>query len=318
MARFSLRTKPRTFADAGLILNSQTRGKCSGLCCWENTMAKRQYNEWRRRGDGAIEIELTQGKTALIDECDADRVLKYKWFAWRCGRTLYAATGITIAPYKVKSFRLHRFVLDIAKNTDIHFRNGNTLDCRRSNLQLYNKDEIIPKKRNNWRRLEDGTIEVELTQGQTALIDTQDLEKILAYKWCAHAEHNDCWYTYAAGPRGDKGRPVVRMHRIILNAPDGMQVDHRNGNGLDNRRANLRLATASQNLANSRKRRGCRHRYKGVSTQKNTRRWRACISANGCTIHLGYFDTEAEAAQAYNVAALHHFGEFARLNEIAG
>lgn len=108
------------------------------------------------------------------------------------------------------------------------------------------------------------------------------------------------------------------MHRLILGTSVGMEVDHVNGDGRDNRRVNLRLATHSQNMANQRKRRdGISSRYKGVWYERRRKRpWRAKIKVRGRQVNLGYFETEEEAAYAYNLAALEHFGGFARLNEI--
>ncbi len=95
-----------------------------------------------------------------------------------------------------------------------------------------------------------------------------------------------------------------------------MDVDHINGNRLDNRKCNLRLATRSQNLQNSRKRTGCSSRFKGVNWLGQNKRWRARIKVFGKEIALGCFISELEAAEAYNKAAKEHFGDFAKLNEI--
>lgn len=108
------------------------------------------------------------------------------------------------------------------------------------------------------------------------------------------------------------------MHRLILDAPAGRDVDHANMNGLDNRRVNLRLASHSQNAANQRKcRKKTLSRYKGIYYYRRRKRpWCAQIKVRGRNKHLGYFETEEEAALAYNRAALEHFGKFARLNQI--
>jgi hypothetical protein len=104
------------------------------------------------------------------------------------------------------------------------------------------------------------------------------------------------------------------MHRqIIKDVPFGYCIDHINGSGLDNRRANLRLATASQNAANSRHRKS-RSGFKGVAFAKDKRRWRASIVANGCRKHLGYFTNPRDAALAYDHAAQKYHKQFAALN----
>src|SRR5678815_2653841 len=92
-------------------------------------------------------------------------------------------------------------------------------------------------------------------------------------------------------------------------------VDHKNGNGLDNRRENLRVCTQAENLANMRKHRGV-SRYKGVTWDSSRRRWLAQIKNHGPNVNLGRYDSEVDAAHAYNEAALRLKGEYALLNEI--
>ena len=155
------------------------------------------------------------------------------------------------------------------------------------------------------------SIKISLTQGQFAIIDKADYELLIQHKWCAS------WYErmqdYAAVSRID-GR-VQLMHRYLLNAPAGLVVDHRNHNMLDNRRDNLRLCTQQQNSANSRKpKRKTYSRYKGVSWDKNNSKWQAGIMVNYKRIGLGRFNSEIEAAIAYDKAANFFFGEFAKTN----
>jgi len=103
------------------------------------------------------------------------------------------------------------------------------------------------------------------------------------------------------------------MHRAILNAPPRMDVDHINGNGLNNTRENLRLCTRSQNMMNQRLKGGT-SRFRGVSWLKGGAKWHAQVRANGKRLHLGLFTDETEAAMAYDAAARELFGDFARLN----
>jgi hypothetical protein len=109
------------------------------------------------------------------------------------------------------------------------------------------------------------------------------------------------------------------MHRLVLGLPSygelPVDVDHVNGDGLDNRRENLRLTTRSQNLANSASRGGTSI-FKGVSLNRHTRRWKAQISVGGPPRSLGEYDTEEEAALVYNLAAFEAWGEHARLNDV--
>ena len=107
----------------------------------------------------------------------------------------------------------------------------------------------------------------------------------------------------------------VRMHREIMNAPDGLLVDHQNGKTLDNRRSNLRLATHSQNMCNKPKTSTkSTSRFRGVYLDKRKGRWVAKIQINRKCIWLGHFNNEIEAARAYDAAAKMYHKEFARLN----
>jgi hypothetical protein len=99
-----------------------------------------------------------------------------------------------------------------------------------------------------------------------------------------------------------------------MNAPDNLLVDHRNGNSLDNRRDNLRLATNSQNQYNKRKKPNTSSRFLGVAFHKKNRKWTAYLQASGKRIYLGSFNSEIEAARVRDAAAKKHRGEFARLN----
>jgi hypothetical protein len=155
--------------------------------------------------------------------------------------------------------------------------------------------------------------EIRLNEGKVAIIDREDLEMIAKYNWNAQCRRHTC-YAYTA-----IGRAVVGMHRYIMGARRGQVVDHINGDGLDNRRSNLRFATASQNRMNSSKSRSqsTTSIYKGVYYEKGgkrKKRWRGRIDIGGKKTHLGRFLTEAEAAKAYDNAAREHFGEFAKLN----
>lgn len=115
----------------------------------------------------------------------------------------------------------------------------------------------------------------------------------------------------------NKNSKTVYLHRFLLNAESGQEVDHINGNGIDNRRNNLRICTHRQNQLNQKKRKNCISKFKGVSLKNDHGRkksWIARIHVNGKTKILGYFLTEIEAALKYNDAAKKHYGEFAKLN----
>lgn len=160
-------------------------------------------------------------------------------------------------------------------------------------------------------------IEIPLTRGAFALIDDQDRDLISGYTWQAHGDRLYTLYATARKRIGNK-RITVRMHRLImgLSPKDISEVDHINGNGLDNRRANLRIVTHRENQCNSRPRRNKHIKYKGVDLCRDGK-WRARCTVNGHTYHLGRFRTAKEAASAYNDFARRQFGLNARLNRIS-
>jgi hypothetical protein len=156
--------------------------------------------------------------------------------------------------------------------------------------------------------------EIQLTQGKVALVDDEDYERLAKFKWyAAWTPSSRTWY---ARRRSVPDRKMVHMHREVLRVTSA-PVDHINHDGLDNRRANLRLCTQGLNLRNTRKRAGCSSQYKGVSWIRARQLWCACIEVNGRTLHLGKFTDEREAAAAYDRAAQKHFGEFALTNGVA-
>ena len=146
---------------------------------------------------------------------------------------------------------------------------------------------------------------------RAAVVDAIDYLKLKDHKWFAQPKRSGGFYAFRYVYENGK-RTYFMMHREIMGFPEGLQVDHINGNGIDNRRSNLRVATAQQNAANSKRRPG--RTSKGAHYLKKQDRWRSCICVNGHSIHLGTFLTEAEAAKAYDDAAVKHFGEFAQIN----
>ncbi len=152
---------------------------------------------------------------------------------------------------------------------------------------------------------------IPLTQGQFALVDEEDFAWLMQWNWCAdYKAQVDIWY--AARTRRTSG---TLLHRVILGARRGQCVDHINGNGLDNRRSNLRLATYTENAQNRRKARGTfSSQYKGVYWCAPTKKWRAQVQPNRTSVYLGQFDTEESAAKAYDAKARELFGAFALLN----
>ena len=156
-----------------------------------------------------------------------------------------------------------------------------------------------------------GNMEIELTKGHKAIIDDEDCGLVSKYKWQARVSPRN---VYARHTLRENGKPkrTLDMHRLIMNAPENSQVDHINGNGLDNRKTNLRICKKSDNAKNATKRIDNKSGYKGVYKFQN--KWRAMIGVNNKRVHLGMFEDKVDAAKAYDEAAAKYFGEFARKN----
>jgi|SRR5699024_12026504 len=119
-----------------------------------------------------------------------------------------------------------------------------------------------------------------------------------------------------AVPKQGGGQRYERMHRVIMNPPEGMYVDHINNNKLDNRKSNLRLCTHMQNRHNSVANINNTSGYKGVFWHNQAKKWRVQITTRGKTHSFGLYHDKHEAAKAYNEAAKDLYGEFAYLNEV--
>jgi len=161
--------------------------------------------------------------------------------------------------------------------------------------------------------IRDGKCYIPLTKGYIAICDEVDYTLVARYNW---AEEVSTSTSYACAWLINAGRgKSVRMHRILMGVTDPkIQVDHKDGNGLNNCRDNIRLATHAQNQRNRRMCFGNKSGYKGVYSKG--KKWKVGIQVLGKSFNLGTFDTKEEAAIAYNEAAREHFGEFARLNDI--
>lgn len=154
--------------------------------------------------------------------------------------------------------------------------------------------------------------EIPLTLGKVALVDDGDFDALSAFKWHAQrAKHT--FYAVHGCTNGQRGQILI-MHRVILNAPKGIDVDHRNRNGLDNRRENVRLATRLQNCQSMSISARNNSGYKGVYFDCASNKWRATIRVNTVLHSLGRFVDVVEAARKYDSAALYYFEDFARLN----
>jgi hypothetical protein len=153
---------------------------------------------------------------------------------------------------------------------------------------------------------------IELTQCKEAVVDSEDYEWLSKFKWHAH-ERGKTWYA-----RRVASNKTIFMHRAILehhcsDLTTG-EVDHINGNGLDNRKSNLQIIAHAQNIQKSGIQVNNKSGFRGVSWHKRDRRWQAFIQVGKVRKYLGNFKTKIAAALAYNDAARKYFGKFARLN----
>lgn len=159
--------------------------------------------------------------------------------------------------------------------------------------------------------------EIPLTQGRFTLVDDADYEQLNKQKWYAHQSRN-VWYVRSNSlPVNDKQLSIL-MHRVILGLQhgDGKQVDYIDGDGLNNQRSNLRICTNAQNQHNRRQKVTGQSRFKGVTRHRQSKRWIAQINRHSAQRYIGSFDTEEEAAEAYNEKARELHGEYAYLNDL--
>jgi len=163
--------------------------------------------------------------------------------------------------------------------------------------------------------------EIPLTQGQVALVDNEDYERVSKFNWYALWTPNTKSFRATRRSNIDEresGRKsAIYMHRVIMNAPPEMEVDHINHDTLNNQKSNLRLCTRTENNRNQRKLSGnFSSQYKGVSWHQLAQKWRVQIQDNNKRRHLGLFTDETDAARVYNKAAREMFGEYAVLNRV--
>jgi len=154
--------------------------------------------------------------------------------------------------------------------------------------------------------------EIRLTQGYLTLVDDEDFEYLSQWKWYAIRTGRNM---YATRNESSLQKKTIYMHReIIGNIENGFGVDHIDHNSLNNQRSNLRVASRAENLRNSRSGIGSSSKYIGVSFYKMYRKWRAQIMVNGKNKHIGYFESEIDAAKARDKSAIIHHKDFANLN----
>jgi hypothetical protein len=152
---------------------------------------------------------------------------------------------------------------------------------------------------------------IKLTKGRIALVDDVDYERINVHKWHVNeGSKAPTFYAARQSPRVNGRQTLIRMHHEILGVPSYVRIDHKNRDALDNRRSNLRVATAQQNASNRKMQCNNSSGYRGVSKHKLTHKWYAYINFKGERRHLGVFPSAMAAHRAYKHAARHLYREF--------
>ena len=148
------------------------------------------------------------------------------------------------------------------------------------------------------------------TNGEIVTLDDN------TYKWLSNYKWHLCHGYAQTNIKINNKYKTKRMHRLIMGEPDGFEIDHIDGNKLNNLKSNLRIVTNYQNQMNSKGSRNSSSKFKGVSWDKNKNKWFVQIMFNRKNIYIGRFKFEMDAAIAYNIKAKELFGEYARLNEV--
>lgn len=165
---------------------------------------------------------------------------------------------------------------------------------------------------------------IRISKGFSTIVDDEDFVFLSKMKWCAKLaidySRSGKVYVMRTEKLPDGNKKNVYIHRLLTGALDGQYVDHINGDTLDNRRSNLRVCTSGENSYNQSKRRiNCTSKFKGVSWNTRLKKWVAqCGGPKTPGIknqYIGCYDSELDAARAYNEAAIKRFGQFAKLNE---
>lgn len=152
-------------------------------------------------------------------------------------------------------------------------------------------------------------MKIQLTQNKSTIVDEKVYDYLNQFKW-----YYDNGYAKRKVSTNGKQKTIY-LHRFLMGLYSNKEVDHINGDTLDNRKSNLRVVNKKQNAMNSKKRKNTSSIYKGVFKHDN-KRWRAQITVHGKRIHLGLFNKEKLAARKYNIAAKQYFGQYAKLNKV--
>lgn len=157
---------------------------------------------------------------------------------------------------------------------------------------------------------------IELSGGQIALIDDCDFDAISRYRWFSISGRHTSYAATSIRGLGKRGGTIIRMHRLIMGVcwQHRVGVDHKDGNGLNNQRHNLRICDTSTNLHGVMRGPRGTSQYRGVSWSKSAKRWEVRLSVRGKRIVIGYYESETEAASAYDAAKLHLIGPDCQLS----
>lgn len=153
---------------------------------------------------------------------------------------------------------------------------------------------------------------ISLSQSQWAIVDLDDVAIVAGRHWHVWKKPGKTHYAHSNARNVDGRRTTIQMHRVLLDSPFGTLTDHRDGNGLNNRRSNLRICSGAENSRNRKSRTTSKYGLKGVCWIERNRKFSASIKKCGRGKHLGYFDSAEEAHRAYVSAASEMFGDFAR------
>lgn len=157
------------------------------------------------------------------------------------------------------------------------------------------------------------TKEIPLSQGKFAIVDAADYEWLMQWNWHAEKQGN-LWYARRNIKLANGRWSSAKMHRDIMGVTPGVTVDHKDGNGLNNTRGNLRPCTQAQNVYNQSLRSDNISGFRGVSWRADRKRWRAIIQVDGKQRNIGLYPSAEDAARAYDEFAKRIYGEFAKLN----
>lgn len=149
---------------------------------------------------------------------------------------------------------------------------------------------------------------IKLTKGKFALVDDEDYGKLSKYKWHANHDNKGKFYADRSTFKGIKGEFERKMHRLIMDCPKGKEIDHIDGNGLNNQKSNLRVCTHAQNMKNMIAHKDSRSGLRGVSP--SGKKWQVRITNNYKEKYIGTYNSKLEAYQAYCDACTKYHGDY--------